>query len=487
MNKLTKDRPVSKPDRKRLSASQEYSLQPDSMALPPSDFMGVNNATVVASREALSNVAPPTGTRADDAPSCALSGLDKPLKTPDDYFYRLGVDTLQFSISGQWRTSEKASRLRSLREQAKLNELIGIGVAKFDAPDGTELQVFKHGARPCYDVLMRDANGLEIRALPSGSHTTPSFVFRFGARWCVENTIVELGEWALHFVREHGFLPERVTPSELHIRCDTPTKFLQRDVDRLRGNGTRNGQFNTYHVLRKLTGFDNLGGKKPFKFSIYNKRYEQREGLFWPAVWKDYQIPQDAIIWRVEGRWRREALRKFGIEKLSNLTEERLAGLWHWFTNSYLVFIQDPSKRTTRAGVTRKWKKVQACGTLMEVAPVVNKVDVTGTRLYKQAAGCMARLLATSGMGRIDSEVGQLLHDVMTVAEDRFSERRKAYIAQALSHFLAMDRARFAESEALREELRTVLKQVLSGRVVANPIGNLDAPLNDAQASVEGA
>lgn len=317
---------------------------------------------------------------------------------------------------------------------------------------------------------MRDGDGLEVRALPKGR--MPAFIFRFGARWCVEHPIEALEAWTKSFVEDLGFASEKIQLSETHVRCDAPTPFTEADLERMRGVGTRNGSFNTHRYQGAISGINNLGGRKPIKFVIYDKRLEQtqKESVLWPAVWSSFGIAPDSPIWRVEARWNRKALTTLGLDKLSDLNEQTIRGLWYLFTSKYLLFVEDASVRTARTEPLQKWAKIQACGEMMETKPISAKVQVSATRLLKQATGCIAKAMAVAGIGYSEQEMERVIEEAVLVGEERFKEHRKEYLRLFLKN--ALDNApeeAFASAQAVRGEIKSLISKSTQRKLVAKP------------------
>ncbi len=425
-------------------------------ASPPIDNMGGVNATVC-------------GTTSGGPKGFAVEAVRR--GDSADYFYRLALDTLQVSVKGSWANTDAGLILLDKRRRAEAFQAVGFGQEKYAAPDGRELIVHPHGGRPAYQVLMRDGDGLEVRALPSGP-SMPGFILRFGARWCVENSVSELGAWVDSFVRSAGFLPAKVMLSEVHVRCDTPVPFTEADLKGMRGAGTRHGRFNTHHYLGRLSGIDNLGGKKNVKFVIYDKRLEQtqKEGALWPSVWASFGISPDTDIWRAEARWGRKGLLIVGLDELSQLTDAAIRMLWHRFASEYILFVQDPDKRTSRTVPTENWARMQACGQMMETQPVKASLGVTATQLIKQATGCIAKAMAVAGMGHAKAELDAVIAETVAAADTRFSEERAGYIKGLLKDILERypDEA-FSSARAVKGEIESLIDLALSRKALAQP------------------
>ncbi len=287
-----------------------------------------------------------------------------------------------------------------------------------------------------------------------------------------EHSISSLSEWTKEFVRAVGLEPQKLQLSEAHVRCDTPTPFTESDLKLMRGASTRHGSYNTHMHGGKLSGINNLGGSKHVKYCIYDKRLEQKqkEGAFWPAVWKSYAVPEDSPIWRVEARFDRKALTYFGLDALSDLNERTLPGLWHAFSSQYLLFVSRPGKRTDRSSVSRKWKKIQSCGAAMEARPIMARIGATSTQLVKQATGCIAKALAVSGNGHFEAVMQEVIGRAVTMGDERFSEGRRGYIGQMLKEVLSRcPEDAFTGARHIRAEIESLIETALSRRRLAEP------------------
>jgi len=319
-------------------------------------------------------------------------------KTPEEYFHRLALDMLLVSVWGYWLDDVSFVRFDDLRLLAKSRWDASKTRTIVKAPDGRELEFRPHGARGGYKALLRGGDPLEIRVL--GQPNRAPFMFRFGARWFLEHSIEEIELWIIAFLESIGFTPEEINLSEVHIRCDVPCPFYQADISRRRGAGTRNGNVKAHFGKNGFSGISNVGAKRGFKYSIYDKRLEQEKktSMLWPAVWHYHQIPESVPIWRVEGRWKLEQLRKLGLSSISDLTPAAMKNLWFDFTSRCLVFSGDKDKRLSRCKPTRAWAKVQSCGKFYETSPIEVKVRGSTSQLAKVAVGVLARLVREMGI-----------------------------------------------------------------------------------------
>jgi len=336
------------------------------------------------------------------------------LKTPKEYFYHLALDLLQVSVWGDWLDGESFLAFEDRRDSAKWKWQSSKTRTLVKTPDGRELAFLPHGARGGYRALLRGGDPLEIRAL--GQRNRAPFSFRFGARWCLEQTVEEIEVWIMAFLGSIGYVPEEINLSEVHVRCDVPRPFYQADISRRRGAGTRNSNVKAHFGKNGFSGISNVGMKKGFKYSIYDKRLQQEQkkaSLLWPAIWNHYQIPENVPIWRVEGRWKLKQLRRLGLLSISHLTPGAVENLWHDFTTRYLVFSGDTDKRLSRCKPTRAWAKIQSCGKHHDTSPIEVKVDGSTSKLAQVAVGVIARLVREMGISADEEILHELMRDIL--------------------------------------------------------------------------
>ena len=158
---------------------------------------------------------------------------------------------------------------------------------------------------------------------------------------------------------------------------------------------------------------------------IYDKREEVRHHgkLLWPVVWSQHQIPSDSPVWRIEARWTRKSLLALGLDDAEDLTDRAVAALWQWFTRQYLYFVSDPSKRTARTRITRKWTKIQKVLETVAPLPPIEGEEVVPEQLIKQAAGCLAAALARAGIDADSDQAAKVAARVEREAIKRLRDR----------------------------------------------------------------
>ncbi len=334
------------------------------------------------------------------------------LGKPSEYFHRLALDALAVSVRGEWADPEASERFFDLRSAAEEAALTDEGVF-FEAPDGTELRVFPHAGRGGYRVLLRGADSPEIKGSPNKSR--PPLLIRFGARWCVENSVADLERWVLDFLALIRFEPLALDLSEVHVRCDVPHPFVHADLDLIRGLALRNGSYTTHVAKGLLSGITNLGGQKDLIYSLYDKQLQQTKGNdpYWRGLWRSYGITSGLPVWRVEARFKREKLRRAGVEELRHLSPKAVRELWHWFATKHFVLVADPSKRLSRAGFSEKWRPIAECGSHFQPAAPQFNVEVDESQLAKQAIGLLAKLFLLSDLNDFSGRARRVVDDIV--------------------------------------------------------------------------
>lgn len=390
----------------------------------------------------------------------------EPAGAPDDYYYDLVIDAAQVATLGEWESREAAAEMYNWRTLAEQAKKLGLPLPRFVCADGVELDVYPHGGKAGYHVLMKAFEQPEVRVVP---HMVglPTFLIRFGAKWCLERSLEEIELWIRKTCSTVGFRVEKVVLSEVHIRCDVPTPFGEADLKKMRGLGTRGGNHSVYYTDGELSTITNIGGKKSITYSIYNKRVEQKRkrGTLWPGVWIAYSIPADSPVWRVEARFRSERLRHLGVYLLSDLDHEALEHLWHDFSSRYLKFVENPSKRSDRAGVDSKWLQIAASGARHDKPPIKFKTNASLSHGIKTAAGHVRRemkkirVVATKGaiIKMVDDVLDQVTDKNQQVARLSQGEILK-YVQQRLD---ALSDESFTEEKSWKKWLETELEQKL--------------------------
>ncbi|GMQ81745.1 MAG: hypothetical protein BMS9Abin05_1180 [Rhodothermia bacterium] len=151
-----------------------------------------------------------------------FTGSVERLGYPDDYFYKIGLDTALFYPAGGWMGADRPAFLLDLRAASERLYELERRRAVFLSHEGLELEVYPHGARPGYQILIRDGDGFELRALPK-KKGMPDVFLKFGARWCNERTRDELEAFSYGILSHIGYDVEDIMVSQLHLRVDVPT------------------------------------------------------------------------------------------------------------------------------------------------------------------------------------------------------------------------------------------------------------------------
>lgn len=337
----------------------------------------------------------------------ALSGYrfqedNEQIGYPADYFHKIGIDTLQLSIDCDPIHKDALPNLLALRTLSEKMQVSGGRNVRLYSHLGEEFDVFPHGAKPAYQILMRSGDEEHVRAF-STIKNMPDFIIRFGARRCNELNREQIKMWTIAFLEHLGFRVKQIKLSELHLRVDIPYSFSRRDFEGVSGTGTRNSKVAAiYHPLRpeKIEDFSNRGGNPKFVVDIYDKRLEQHESKkpFWRLIWGAYVIPESTPITRVEFRARRDTLRSYGLEVFDDLTDDAIRGIWFDATTDYFYISLDPTQRHDRVQLHPEWAKVAACGKVYIPRKVIGKTGIAPHRLLQSSAGSAGSYIAAQGI-----------------------------------------------------------------------------------------
>lgn len=285
--------------------------------------------------------------------------LEEDKKNP--YFYRVRVDQLRLHACGGWRTEQIAADVSALFDRATE----GKEGTYWRSPDGRPWKARRLKSTAGHYLSLSARDGVNVTtSVTTGEHRkAPRLYFVFPAAWCREAELGDAARRARQLAWSLGFDVTFLYPARLDLCCDVPLT-----IDDL-----CQGQFTGYHRSGRglgmqpfaeggrLTGYSNKvpyeEGSKPRShlaccMTIYSKKLlESKRGSdFWERIWAENGIPPNVPITRVEGRLFRRGLRKKGISRCQDLTQENLTAVWHWFTTSYL-----------RITIGSRWRPKTAC------------------------------------------------------------------------------------------------------------------------------
>ena len=110
---------------------------------------------------------------------------------------------------------------------------------------------------------------------------------------------------------------------------------------------------------KRLTGFSI--GRDKISARLYDKplEIEQQSKKYWMyRIWGLKSVPNGHHIIRVEYQIRRERLKEFGINLISDL-DGNLPGLWSFLTHKWLRLVDDTAKHHTHQKLLPFWAIVQ--------------------------------------------------------------------------------------------------------------------------------
>ena len=110
----------------------------------------------------------------------------------------------------------------------------------------------------------------------------------------------------------------------------------------------------------------------------------------------EQEIPTDLKIIRVEGQFRREAIRELGIDLIDDLFNH-VENLWAYFTQQWLRFETNPGQHHTMRQILPWWEIVQN-GFLgvQQAAPLIRckAISPLKKQLFAQSYGTLTSLMA---------------------------------------------------------------------------------------------
>lgn len=441
-------------------------------------------------------------------------------ESPTDWPYRLvnfGVDTLVLNVRYADESGKPADEVLPEHVIACLNAWQVLAKEQEEpivTPlvfDGASLQMYPHGAGkgqwrwlltcPAFNLLVSRGrlNGVIAQVRFSApflwSHEWPETHEQdiWTPIVAVEDFLIECfgpGSGRLHLQVSQVHLCADIAGWDVST-CAWDTSFLSRArtrVDRAEQPDVVGGAPVAVYAGRRLATLEFGSHGSPLSCSIYNKSLEvKKSGKLWfQDIWRLHGWDGEAEVWRVEFRWKREALHEIqqddvfhGVEKVEELgVPGRLSFLWTYCAG-HLQGGQDslpdgwlryavPSDDGNRArwSVHPAWSVVQSAftsetetavnvntGEVVElpVSPLAVLVrqrhyEVNVKRLAQQVGGC-ATTLAAWLAGSVDS-----LPEVL------------AYLVDHLPAYALPDLAKVAPLELLKAEYATQFAEKVAER-----------------------
>jgi len=259
--------------------------------------------------------------------------------TPESYFDALRLDTLKLTAEVDRETVERlGSEWLDQKDLAAERD----ETPTVTAHDGTELEFKSSNTDRLHDnrtVLMR-GEGIQITAIPQGNTPVPWIGIEYGAEQCWNHSPGELVQWARDFCTLFGIKVEATKVSRMDACVDVDERFYHSDLRRFGGyfGGDFAGTMEFSDGSSGFTGFRyERSTTRPLTFRVYDKRAEQEstDGDFWPDVWSEHQVGDDAPVWRVEFEAGRDRLKERGVDTWSDLKGQKIERFWTYCTTSF--------------------------------------------------------------------------------------------------------------------------------------------------------
>lgn len=278
--------------------------------------------------------------------------------TPENIFQVLasGIDTLDLSIDVHWKDDtffQYLEEMKSLAIQQENEYPIQFPGTEFFAviqPYGRKGHKWIVNTG---DFDMSIGDWLKPKSRPSIMlHIKSEALWREGARQLVDylsDLLISVGAMLI------GFKPSRI---DLCLDMTFPSYLWNADLIPLRV--TRSQHAAPYFDNQKMTGLSI--GKGIVGARLYDKPLEisKKSHKFWMYdIWNiEMIIPEEVKIIRIEGQFRREALKELGLDQFNYLLD-KIDNLWGYFTQEWLKFQDNPGKHHTMRSTLPWWEIVQ--------------------------------------------------------------------------------------------------------------------------------
>lgn len=319
-----------------------------------------------------------------------------------------GVDSFDLGLYVQWNQDwpllEKA--LTDGKQAAERTQGITWEYAK---TDGCLIQ--PNGKRPMYAFHLQTADfHLFIARTKNPSDQYPNLYVSILSKSLWLRGVMPAVDHVVQFIQRLGGTVERVQPSRVDLCAD----FVLPDglsLDFLREHRVSRSKAQSHHVNDdRLETYYCGSASSPVRARIYDKATEVLTGgekLWFADVWK---LPAIANVWRIEFQLRRDVLKQFKIDSLTDLVE-RSGGAWASLTDSWLSFRLKDDDNASRRTVHPWWAAVQEVGrdfgSSLAITRDYGKGGQAPAEWYvSHAGGCLAGYAARKGINDFDSALG---------------------------------------------------------------------------------
>ena len=343
-----------------------------------------------------------------------------------------GLDAYASGLSDD-KPEESLSDLEQL-----MDELRGLPAVEGDDDcfmvGSIPFRVYPHGSAS--HTLMLKNETLNVTLHVFGSMENLGLVAgAFGARWCVEYGY----DAAKQLLREFCDLLEvsitRDVLSEIHLKADVEQRFTVGIVRHLRGYGVKS--LSSFGHGEDWTGFSTVGSgkrssEKVCDLVLYDKREAEKADPYWLNYWRACGLDDARPLWRLECRFYRGGLKRFGVESASDLTPEIINDLWSYATGTYLVLCtkRTSDNRPEDRRISPLWETLQACAPeFRPTAPARPERVQTCDFLpvMRQAFGCFRSGLFRAGVLASESVLVDMVNDFGAAADAVQADLRSVY------------------------------------------------------------
>lgn len=309
-----------------------------------------------------------------------------------------GIDTLTFSVTGEWKSIEWFSYFASLKKEAQETSLEVPGTIRTDnLPEGWSFRM-KPSGTDGYEWLL-NSNDYTLRIGKWATATTkPNVIVEIRAETLWRLGTEEACSMILTMLSDMGIDIAVAKPSRVDLCLDIllPESLWKRElIDYV---VTRADERNTYMTKKNsISGF--IFGKKHLMARLYDKPLEikKKSQKYWMYdIWGIDEIPRHKVMVRVEYEIKRAILRQMRIKTMAELFEKQ-ASLWVYCTKKWLKFQDNPGSYRMKRNDMEWWKVIQngyekAQGATPAIRERILKLDID--QLSRQAYGLLLSIAA---------------------------------------------------------------------------------------------
>ncbi len=206
---------------------------------------------------------------------------------------------------------------------------------------------------------------------------------------------------------------EKISRVDLFADLQWSGRFKETDIQRFI---TRAREKITYHDGKRITGYKI--GKGQLSARIYDKTLEARKsGKEWLYKLWGLSAASRPKVWRVEAQFRRDSLKRFGVETFDDLVNA-CPEMWAYAVGKWLTMREGNQRNVSRRPVTDFWQHVQAVemnlqgdGPRLERMPR-RKSGLTDESATNIMAGLIKRVALNHGMKSSKEALEMLLPSV---------------------------------------------------------------------------